>query len=79
MIDVAQIRAARALLNISQTELAAAASVHVATVRRLEGATVLRGNVESLAKIEVALVKLGVEFLPPEPGKGPGVRLRSAT
>lgn len=77
MIDVAQIRAARALLNISQMELATAASVHVATVRRLEAAAVLRGNVESLAKIEVALVNLGVEFLPPEPGKGPGVRLRA--
>jgi transcriptional regulator with XRE-family HTH domain len=76
MIDAAQIRAARALLNISQTDLAESASVHVATIRRLEAASTVRGNAESLMKIEKALEGLGVEFLPLGEDRGPGVCLR---
>jgi len=76
MIDAAQIRAARALLNMSQADLAESASVHVATIRRLEAASVVRGAAETMWKIERALESLGVEFIPAEGSKGPGVRLR---
>ena len=78
MIDAAQIRAARALLNISQGDLARIASVHVATIRRLEAATSVRGAAETLWKIQKALEAAGVEFIPEEAEKGPGVRLKRA-
>jgi transcriptional regulator with XRE-family HTH domain len=77
MIDAAQIRAARALLNINQSDLARMAPVHVATVRRLEATTEIRGAAETLWKIQTALEAAGVEFIPAEGGKGPGVRLKA--
>ena len=55
MISAAQIRAARALLNINQEELAKIASVHVATIRRLETATGVRGAADTLWKLQDAL------------------------
>ncbi|MGH9550923.1 MAG: helix-turn-helix domain-containing protein [Terriglobales bacterium] len=77
MIFPPQIRAARALLGWNQVELAEAASVGVATLRRIEGAgTQLRGSVEVAWKIEVALEKAGVEFIPADDQKGLGVRLK---
>jgi transcriptional regulator with XRE-family HTH domain len=78
MIDAAQIRAARALLNINQADLARRAFVHVATIRRLEAATEIRGAAETLWKIQTALEAAGIEFISPEVGKGPGVRLKTA-
>ena len=76
MIDSAQIRGARALLDISQADLAQIADLHVATIRRLEAATGVRGAAETVDKIQKALEKAGIEFIPAEGGKGPGVRLR---
>jgi transcriptional regulator with XRE-family HTH domain len=76
MIDAAQIRAARGLLNIGQTDLASAASVHVATIRRLEAATGVKGAAETVWKIQKALEAAGVEFIPEEGGSGAGVRLK---
>ena len=78
MIDAAQIRAARALLNINQADLARRASVHVATIRRLEAAAQIRGAAETLWKIEKALEAAGVEFIPADEAKGPGVRLKDS-
>ena len=78
MISAAQIRAARALLNINQEELAKIASVHVATIRRLETATGVRGAADTLWKLQDALERKGVEFIPEEAGRGPGVRLKQA-
>jgi len=75
MIDSAQIRGARALLDISQADLAEIANLHVATIRRLEAAAGVRGAAETLVKIQKALEKAGIEFIPAEGGKGPGVRL----
>ena len=77
MIDAGQIRAARALLNISQSDLARMATVHVATVRRIEAATELRGAAETLWKIQTALERAGIEFIPAEEHRGPGLRLRN--
>ena len=79
MISAAQIRAARALLNINQEQLAKIASVHVATIRRLETATVVRGAADTLWKLQQAFEKEGVVFIAEEEGRGPGVRLRRAS
>ena len=79
MIFSREIRAARALLGWSQVKLAAAASVGVATVRRLETAgSEIRGSVDTVWKIQRALENAGIEFIPAEAGKGPGVRLTTA-
>jgi transcriptional regulator with XRE-family HTH domain len=79
MIFSREIRAGRALLGWSQLELAQAASVGVATVRRLEAAdTQIRGSVDSVWKIQQALERAGIEFISEEGGKGPGVRLKRA-
>ena len=77
MIFAPQIRAARALLGWNQHELAEAASVGIATLRRLEAAgTRIRGTVEVVWKIQTALERAGVEFIPADEMKGPGVRLK---
>jgi predicted transcriptional regulator len=78
MISPSQIRAARALLDISQTDLAEIASVHVATIRRLEAAAEVRGAADTIWKIQRALERAGIEFIYEEGGRGPGLRLRSS-
>jgi len=70
-----QIRAARALLNLSQAEVAALAGVSVPTVKRAEGAGKVSASADALAAIKAALETSGVVFLP-ENGNGPGVALR---
>ena len=76
MINGAQIRAARALLDVSQTELSKLASVSVASVKRLETAAEVRGAAETVWKVHKALEEGGIEFIPADELKGPGVRLR---
>jgi predicted transcriptional regulator len=76
MISSAQIRAARALLNVNQTRLAEWASISAATVKRIEASTEIRGAADTLWKIQHALEEAGIEFIPAEAGRGPGVRLR---
>ena len=76
MIGSAQIRAARGLLGLSQAKLAQKAGLSAASVKRLEAATGIRGAAETVWKIESTLEQLGIEFIPAEGGKGPGVRLR---
>jgi len=78
MIEPAQIRAARGLLALSQAELAKMASLSVASVKRLETAAGLRGAAETVWKIQKALEGAGVEFIPEEGGRGPGVRLKQS-
>ena len=76
MITGSQLRAARAFLRWSADDLAKAANVGVATVRRAEaddGPVNMMPN--NLAAIRHALEEAGVEFIP-ENGGGPGVRLR---
>ena len=76
MITAAQIRGARGLLGLSQVALSDLAGVSAATVKRLEGSLEIRGSAASLAKILSALERAGVEFIPVDETKGPGVRLR---
>jgi transcriptional regulator with XRE-family HTH domain len=77
MIMASQIRAARALLGLSQRELAVLAAIGLATVKRIEAAPDIRGAADTFWKIQTALEKAGVEFIPTEEEKGPGVRLRN--
>jgi transcriptional regulator with XRE-family HTH domain len=70
----AQCRAARALIDWSQTELAEASNLGLSTIKNFEvGRTV--PTVNNLAAIRTALEAAGVEFIPPN-GSGAGVRLR---
>jgi predicted transcriptional regulator len=74
MITPAQCRAARALLDWTQQDLATAAGVGKVTVRQFE-----LGSVEprqaTLTVMKMALEAAGVEFID-ENGGGAGVRLR---
>ena len=54
------------------------ASLSVASVKRFEAATGLRGAAETVWKIQKALEAAGVEFIPEEAGRGAGVRLKQA-
>ena len=76
MIGPRQIRAARALLSMGQLELSELADVGISTVKRIELATDIAGSARTLWKLQTALEKAGVEFIPADELKGSGVRLR---
>ena len=77
MIRAEQIRAARVLLDISQSQLAELASVGIATVKRIEAARgEITGTANTLWKIQSALEEAGVMFLPADQDGGMGVRLK---
>jgi transcriptional regulator with XRE-family HTH domain len=76
MIGAAQIKAARALLGIGQRELSKIAEVAISTVKRIELAAEITGSARTLWKIQTALEKAGVEFIPADEHRGPGVRLK---
>ena len=76
MISAAQIRAARALLGISASELASRANVGLATIQRFEtqeGVPISRSA--TLPRIQKALEDAGVVFLG-DPINSPGVQLQ---
>jgi transcriptional regulator with XRE-family HTH domain len=74
VISSKQCRAARALLDWSQQDLANRAGVGIVTVRQLE-AGVHEPRKATMAVVKGALEGAGVEFID-ENGGGPGVRLR---
>jgi|HubBroStandDraft_6_1064221.scaffolds.fasta_scaffold118673_5 transcriptional regulator with XRE-family HTH domain len=75
-VSIRQLKAARALLAWSQSQLAVAADVSIPTIKRLEAQEgLLGGRNETGAKIRMALEAAGIEFID-ENGGGPGVRLR---
>jgi transcriptional regulator with XRE-family HTH domain len=80
MISANQLRAARALLNIDQRQMAQLADLSVPTIQRMEASDgVIRGNVDSLMKLVSALESAGIELINPglpSSGGGRGVRLR---
>jgi len=77
MIEPSQIRAARGLIAISQTELATRAGLGLATVKRIESTTdELRVTVQTLLRIQRALEEAGIVFIDQDGNSGPGVRLR---
>ena len=52
------------------------ASVSATTIKRLKASPQIRGAAETVWKIQTALEKAGVEFVPEDDHKGPGVRLK---
>src|SRR3954470_2817143 len=80
MITANQLRAARAILNIDQRQMAVLADLSVRTIQRLEASDgVVRGNVDSLMKLVSALDNAGIELINPgvlSSTGGRGVRLR---
>ncbi len=81
MMTGTQLRAARALLSIDQRTLAGMAGVSVPTIQRMEASGgIVRGVVESLMRVVVALDRAGVELIgdgAPSGAGGRGVRLKS--
>lgn len=75
-VSIKQIKAARSLLDWSQTDLADASGVSEPTIKRLEAqGDLLGGRNETAQKIIHALQSGGIEFIP-ENGGGAGVRLK---
>jgi len=74
MIQIDQLRAARALAHLGQQDLARRAQTSAVTIRRLESAKEARRVApDILERVQHALEALGVEFIEN------GVRWRSAT
>ena len=67
--------AARALLGLSQPDVATLAKVSSMTVKRAEGSAKPSASIEAVDSIRAVLEGAGVEFIP-ENGGGAGVRLR---
>ncbi|MFL9827545.1 helix-turn-helix transcriptional regulator [Rhodoplanes sp. SY1] len=74
MISPSQIRGARAMLGLTQAQLAEAAGISTTALNNIE-----RGSadpkVSTLSAIRTALEAAGIEFIA-ENGGGPGVRLK---
>ncbi|MEQ9586882.1 MAG: helix-turn-helix transcriptional regulator [Parvibaculaceae bacterium] len=75
MITAAQIRAARALVEWSQIDLAEQAGLSRPTIKRMESKGPGSSTASNVDAVQRALETAGVEFIP-ENGGGPGVRLR---
>lgn len=75
-VSIRQIKAARALLDWSQEQLAEQSGVSIPTVKRLEAQDgMIGGRSDTGDKLCAALENAGVIFVA-ENGEGPGVRLR---
>lgn len=81
MITAAQLRAARALLDVDQRRIAELSGLSVPTIQRMEASDgVIRGNVDSLVKLVEALDAAGIELIgegAASAAGGRGVRLRT--
>jgi transcriptional regulator with XRE-family HTH domain len=71
-----QLKAARALAGMTQTELANLARLNVSTIAEMEerAGETLRSSLETVRAVQKVLEAAGVEFLN---GESPGVRLRT--
>ena len=76
MLQVAQLRAARALIGWRQEDIAQAAKISVATIRRIESQEgPLAGYVSTLVKIQAAFEHAGIQFIDDDELGGFGVRM----
>jgi transcriptional regulator with XRE-family HTH domain len=75
VITIEQMRAARALLGWSQSELAKRAGLSLPTIKRVERGKGPAVSEEARSRIRQALEGGGAKFIS-ENGGGPGVRLR---
>ena len=82
MITAAQMRAARALLDIDQQKLADLAGVSLPTIQRMEASTGnMRGIIDTLMKVVDAFDKAGIELIgerATSSGRGRGVRMKTS-
>jgi transcriptional regulator with XRE-family HTH domain len=82
MISSAQMRAARALLDIDQRELAELSGLSLPTIQRMEASEGnVRGVIDTLTKVVEALERAGVELIGENKASqegGRGVRLKRA-
>ncbi len=71
-----QLKAARALAELNQEQLAERSGVNVNTIRNMEGrgSAILVSGLDTVSKVQKALESAGVEFIA-ENGGGAGVRL----
>jgi transcriptional regulator with XRE-family HTH domain len=76
-ISPAQCRGARALLDMTQPQLASSAKVGLSTIVDFERER-REVSADAIAKIQQALESAGIEFIT-QNGGGPGVRLRRPT
>jgi transcriptional regulator with XRE-family HTH domain len=74
MIDSNQIKAARALLGLTQDDLAAGSGLSAQTIKRMEGLGTGRSSTDNVMAVKRALEAAGAVFIP-ENGGGAGVRL----
>jgi len=76
MIDAKQIRAARALLEWSQPELAQHSGLSLTTIRRMEDSSIgpSRSSAGNVTTLQRTLEAAGIIFIP-ENGGGSGVRV----
>jgi transcriptional regulator with XRE-family HTH domain len=64
MITSSQLRAVRALLNISQHQLAGLCGLSLPTIQRMEASDgIIRGNTDSLMKLLGSLDHAGIELI----------------
>jgi transcriptional regulator with XRE-family HTH domain len=77
LVSIEQLRAARALLGWSQTELALRAGLSLPTVKRVERDFGPLVSEEARTKLQKAIEAAGIEFLE-ENGGGAGVRFRKS-
>jgi len=76
LITSAQIRAARALLNWSRSDLSAFSGVGPSALMRLESSDgVPSGNIKTFEAVQKAFESAGIEFIG-TPENGAGVRLK---
>lgn len=81
MMTSAQLKAARALLEIDQKMLSEQSGVSLTTIRRMEASSgIVRANVDTLVKVIEALNQQGVELIDGRAESldgGRGVRLKT--
>jgi len=76
MISGRQIAAARALIGMSQADLAGGSNISVPTLKRMEASDgPAAGLTNNVAAVRTTLESAGILFID-QNGNGPGVRLR---
>jgi transcriptional regulator with XRE-family HTH domain len=79
MISPAQLRAARSLLSMTQSELSKIAGVSIPTLKRVEGTGAGPVSHRVMKTVAATLERLGVIFVDADDQFGAGVRLATTT
>ena len=77
MVVAKQVKAARVMLDLTQSDLAYAAGLSIPTIQRMEASKgPVRGHAVNVWQLQKALEDAGIEFIDADKDRGPGVRLR---